>query len=99
MRVVAFLVVLAVVGEAAIRMRDRSLAVALPLEVAWFFLPLVGIGLYGQTFQLSGDPISPFLWWLALAAPIAWASARPVAASIHVAALVTVLFVGNFAAM
>jgi uncharacterized membrane protein len=96
-RVAAFLAALALVGEAAARHRHRSLAVALPLELLWFFLPLLGLGLYGQTFQLSGDPVRPFLMWLALTAPLAWLSPRPVVASLHALALATVLLIGNFA--
>lgn len=97
-RVAAFLLLLAAVGEAAIRFRGRALAASLPLELVWFFLPLLGIGLYGQTFQLSGDPVSPFLVWLALATPLAWLSDRPVAATLHTFALAVVLFLGNYVA-
>ena len=46
-RIGAFLVALAAVGEGAIRFRDRSLGLSVPLEVLWLFLPLLGIGLYG----------------------------------------------------
>ncbi len=95
-RVGAFVVVLAGVGEATIRTRDRAASASVPLELLWLFLPLLGIGLYGQTFQLSGDPIQPFLVWLALAAPLAWLSPRPVVATIHTCALAAVLFAGNF---
>lgn len=95
-RVGAFLIVLLVVGEAAIRSRERSLAFALPLELVWFFLPLLGIGLYGQTFQLTGDPIQPYLVWLGLTAPLAWLSRRPVVATVHTFALIAVLFFGNY---
>ena len=95
-RVAAFLLALAAAGEGAIRARQRSLAASVPLELLWLFLPLLGIGLYGQTFQLSGDPVQPFLVWLALAAPVAWLSPRPVAAIVHTFALVVVLFSGNF---
>ncbi len=95
-RVGAYLVVLAVTGWAAIRARERALALSVPLEMLWFFLPLLGIGLYGQTFQLSGDTIAPFLVWLVLTAPIAWLSPRPAVATIHTFAMVAVLFSGNF---
>jgi uncharacterized membrane protein len=95
-RVVGFLVVLAAVGVGAIRGRERALALSLPLELLWLFLPLLGIGLYGQTFQLTGDPITPYLTWLALTAPIAWWSPRPVVATMHTFAIVVVLFGGNF---
>jgi uncharacterized membrane protein len=95
-RIVAFLAILAAVGESAIRFRDRSLGLSVPLEVVWLFLPLLGIGLYGQTFQLSGDPMRPFLVWLLLTMPVAWLSPRPVVASIHTFAMAAVLFCGNF---
>ncbi|MCC6764341.1 MAG: DUF2157 domain-containing protein [Deltaproteobacteria bacterium] len=95
-RVAGFLALLAAAGEAAIRLRGRTAAVSAPLEIVWFFLPLLGIGLYGQTFQLSGDPIQPFLVWLMLGLPLAWLSERPVVAILHVFALTAVLFVGNY---
>ncbi len=95
-RVAVFLAALLAVGEAAIRCSGRTAAVALPLELLWLLLPLLGIGLYGQTFQLSGDTILPLLAWLLLTAPLAWLSARPVAATLHTLAMVLVLFAGNF---
>jgi len=95
-RVGAYLVVLAATGIAAIRARASALALSVPLELLWFFLPLLGIGLYGQTFQLSGDSIAPFLVWLALTVPVAWLSLRPAVATIHTFAMVAVLFAGNF---
>jgi hypothetical protein len=95
-RIGAFLALLVAVGEGAIRFRDRSLGLSVPLEVLWLFLPLLGIGLYGQTFQLSGDPLRPFLVWLLLTMPIAWLSPRPIVATIHTFAMAAVLFCGNF---
>jgi uncharacterized membrane protein len=95
-RIGVFALALLAAGEGAIRARERTVAVSVPLELVWFFLPLLGIGLYGQTFHLSGDPVQPFLVWLALSIPLAWASPRPVVASLHTFAIVGVLFVGNF---
>jgi len=95
-RVVAFLMLLGLAGEAAVRARARPAAVGVPLELVWLFLPLLGIGLYAQTFQLSGDPIRPYLVWLALTAPLAWLGRHPIVAGIHTAAVVAVLFTGNF---
>jgi uncharacterized membrane protein len=95
-RLGVFLAALLAAGEGTIRTRERSVAVSVPLELLWLFLPLLGIGLYAQTFQLSGDPIRPFLIWLALTATLAWSSLRPVVASIHTFAMVGVLFTGNF---
>ncbi|HYC54587.1 MAG TPA: DUF2157 domain-containing protein [Candidatus Binatia bacterium] len=96
-RIGAYLVLLAGVGAAAIRYRDRAAAVSVTLEVLWFFLPLVGIGLYGQTFQLSGDPIAPFVLWLGLTMPMAWLSPRPFLAVVHTLTMSAVLLAGNFA--
>ncbi len=96
-RIVGFLALLAAVGEGAIRSREREAAIGLPLELLWFFLPLLGIGLYVQTFQLSGgDPFVPLLTWLALSAPIAWSSPRATVPIVHAGAMVAVLFTGNF---
>lgn len=97
-RVAGFVALLASAGEAAIRFQGRSLAASVPLELVWFFLPLLGIGLYGQTFQLTGDPLSPFLVWLALGLPLAWASERRIIATIHTFTLAAVLFAGNYVA-
>jgi hypothetical protein len=44
---------------------------------------ICGIGLYAQTSRLFGDPIQPFLVWLALTAPLAWLSPRPVVRRRH----------------
>jgi uncharacterized membrane protein len=96
LRIVAFLGLLLAVGEGAIRTRERALGISLLLEILWLILPLLGIGLYAQTFQLSGEPIRPFLVWLALTAPLAWLSPRPWVATIHTFALIAVLFTGNF---
>lgn len=96
LRVGAFLVLLLAVGEATIRTQARALGVNLLLEIVWFLLPLLGIGLYGQTFQLSGDPIRPFLVWLGLTAPLAWLSPRPWVAIMHGFVMAAVLFTGNF---
>jgi hypothetical protein len=93
-RVVAFLAFLTIVGEAALRVRAAAAGVA--LELVWFVLPLVGIGLYGQTFHLAGDPILPFLTWLALTAPLAWLSRGVFVPLGHTLALIGVLFAGNF---
>ncbi|MFH1018617.1 MAG: DUF2157 domain-containing protein [Pseudomonadota bacterium] len=95
-RVVAFLLLFVAVGEGYVRTRNRSRAIHLPLEFAWFFFPLLGIGLYAQTFQLSGDPIKPFLVWLALTFPLVWLSPYSYVGIVHFLALVAVLFTGNF---
>lgn len=96
-RIGAFLLLLVAVGEAAIRSRESEAAIGLPLELLWFFLPLLGVGLYVQTFQISGgDPLQAILLWVALSAPIAWTSPRRVVPGLHAAVMVAVVFVGNF---
>jgi uncharacterized membrane protein len=72
----AFLLLFAGAGEAAVRL-DGKPAAAVPLEMVWFFMPIVGIGLYAQIFNLSGDPVKPYLVWAALATPAALLSRRP----------------------
>ncbi|MBI4825692.1 MAG: DUF2157 domain-containing protein [Nitrospirae bacterium] len=96
-RVAAFILILLISGELAIRFQNRSRALSIPLELFWFFLPLIGIGLYAQTFQLSGHPIRPFLVWLSFTLPIALASPNRIIAPLHMATLIAVLFYGNYA--
>lgn len=93
-RIGAFLVLLLAIGESAIRTRARLVGVA--LELVWLAFPLLGIGLYAQTFQLSGEAITPFLVWLALTAPLAWMSRHEVVPSAHTAALAGALLLGSF---
>lgn len=94
-KMAAFLCWLGLIGAGAIGTRDRAPAVNIPLELIWFFLPAVGIGLYAQIFQLSGDPVRPYLVWLALALPIAWYSKHHAVPAVHVFALIAVLFYGS----
>jgi uncharacterized membrane protein len=89
-----FLLLLAATGEGARRATTNVTGV--PLDALWFFLPLLGIGLWAQVFNLSGDPVKPYLVWMALAFPIALGSPRPVARILHVLGLFVVLFWGNF---
>ncbi|HLG18595.1 MAG TPA: DUF2157 domain-containing protein [Bdellovibrionota bacterium] len=95
-RVVSFLFFFAAVGEAAIRLEDRSIAWSLPFSILWFFFPILGIGLFAQTFQLSGDPIRPFLVWILLTLPLAWFSRRRALPVPHLLLIVGVLFFGSF---
>lgn len=94
-KMLAFMLWLAGIGAAAIKTRDQAPSLNIPLELLWFFMPVVGIGLYAQIFQLSGDPIKPYLIWLALTAPIAWLSKSHATPTVYVAALLAVLFYGT----
>lgn len=90
----AFLLLFYGVGEAVLRLEDKP-AAAIPLETLWFFMPVLGIGLYAQIFNLSGDPVKPYLVWAALSAPLAIFSKRPLAAYLCAILLFTVLYWGT----
>lgn len=67
-KIAAFLLVFGGIAYAAMELEDKP-AAAIPLETLWFFLPALGIGLYAQIFNLSGDPVKPYLVWSALSIP------------------------------
>jgi uncharacterized membrane protein len=90
----AFLLLLAGAAEGSMRLEERT-SVSIPLETLWFFLPAVGIGLYAQIFNLSGDPVKPYLVWAALSAPLAVFSKRPLAAYLTSILLCAVLYWGT----
>lgn len=89
-----FLLLFAGAAEAAIRLEEKP-AAAIPLETLWFFMPALGIGLYAQIFNLSGDPVKPYLAWAAISAPLAILSKRPLAAYLCSILLFTVLYWGT----
>lgn len=93
-KMAAFLLLFAGVAEAALRLDDKP-AAAVPLETLWFFMPVLGIGLYAQIFQLSGDPVKPYLVWAALSAPLAVFSRRLLAAYLCSLLLLIVLYWGT----
>jgi len=90
----AFLLLFYGIGEAVLRLESKP-AAAIPLETLWFFMPVLGIGLYAQIFNLSGDPVKPYLVWAALSAPLAVFSKRPLAAYLCAILLFTVLYWGT----
>ncbi|OGS01649.1 MAG: hypothetical protein A3I76_08690 [Elusimicrobia bacterium RIFCSPLOWO2_02_FULL_61_11] len=90
----AYLLLFAGVAEAAMRLEEKPSA-AVPLETLWFFMPVLGIGLYAQIFNLSGDPVKPYLAWAALSAPLAALSKRPLAGYLTSILLFTVLYWGT----
>ncbi|PIU18440.1 MAG: hypothetical protein COT18_10510, partial [Elusimicrobia bacterium CG08_land_8_20_14_0_20_59_10] len=67
-KIAAFLLLLGAVAYAAMSLEEKP-AAAIPLETLWFFMPALGIGLYAQIFNLSGDPVKPYLVWSALSIP------------------------------
>ncbi len=93
----AFLLLFAGAAEASIRFEEKP-AAAIPLETLWFFMPVLGIGLYAQIFNLSGDPVKPYLAWAALSAPLALLSKRPLAAYLCSVLLFAALYWGTLGA-
>jgi len=93
-KMVAFLLLFAGAAEAALRLQEKPSA-AVPLETLWFFMPALGIGLYAQIFNLSGDPVKPYLVWAALSAPLAVLSKRPLAAYLTAILLFVTLYYGT----
>ncbi|OGR45333.1 MAG: hypothetical protein A2X35_03570 [Elusimicrobia bacterium GWA2_61_42] len=89
----AYLLLFAGTAAAALRLQDKPAAA--PLEILWFFMPALGIGLYAQIFNLSGDPVKPYLAWAAISAPLAAFSKRPLAAYLVSFLLFAVLFWGT----
>ena len=90
----AYLLLFYAAGEAALRLDDKPSA-AIPLETLWFFMPVIGIGLYAQIFNLSGDPVKPYLAWAVLSSPLALLSRRPLAAYLCAILLFVVLYFGT----
>ncbi|MDP2865898.1 MAG: DUF2157 domain-containing protein [Elusimicrobiota bacterium] len=90
----AFLLLFAGAAEAAMRLEEKPSA-SIPLEMLWFFMPVLGIGLYAQIFNLSGDPVKPYLAWAALSAPLAVLSKRPLAGYLTSILLFVVLYWGT----
>ncbi len=90
----AFLLLFAGTAEASQRFEDKPSA-AIPLETLWFFMPVLGIGLYAQIFNLSGDPVKPYIVWAALSSPLAVLSKRPLVAYLTSILLFVVLYWGT----
>ncbi len=69
-KMAGFLLVYATVATIAIKTADNKSTMNAPAEILWFFLPIIGIGLYAQIFNLSGDPAKPYLIWAILSLPL-----------------------------
>ncbi|MBI3299025.1 MAG: DUF2157 domain-containing protein [Elusimicrobia bacterium] len=93
-KISGFLLVFAAAAEAAMRLEDRP-AAAVPAEALWFFMPVIGIGLYAQIFHLSGDPMKPYLVWAALSLPLALLAHGRRSAFLLVILLFGTLFAGT----
>lgn len=90
----AYLLLFAGAAEASLRLEDKP-AASVPLEMLWFFMPVLGIGLYAQIFNLSGDPVKPYLAWAVLSLPLALFSKRRFSAYLCSILLLAVLYYGT----
>jgi len=91
-----YLAAFAAVAEASIRLEDTKPSIATPAAVIWAFMPIIGIGLYAQIFNLSGDLIKPYLVWLALLLPLAVLSRQKFHSVMTVVLCFAVLYYGSF---
>ena len=94
-RQLAFLLLIAGLAEARLRLAGRTL-VERGLDIVWVILPLAGIGLWGQIYQLSGDAFTPLAVTLLLALPIVWLGGHGGAATTHAFIFVWAMFTGVF---
>jgi len=94
-RIAGYVLSLTIVAEGYARTLDKNRSIHLPLEFLWFFFPLLGIGLYAQTFQLSGDPVRPYFVWLVLASPIVWLSRHRYIGVLYLLSLAILMLAGN----
>ncbi len=90
----AYLLLFAGAAEASLRLEEKP-AASVPLEMLWFFMPVLGIGLYAQIFNLSGDPVKPYLAWAVLSLPLAVFSKRRFSAYLCSILLLVVLYYGT----
>jgi len=92
-----FLVLVAATAEAYARIAAARATVAkAAVALLWLMLPLAGIGLWAQVYQLSGDGFRPLLVWLILSLPLVWFSRDSAVAVVHAIGLVFAIFVGTF---
>lgn len=94
-RQLAFLLAIVSLAEARVRMAGRTL-VETGLDVIWVVLPLAGIGLWAQIYQLSGDAFTPLVLTLGLGLPIVWLGGHGGAATTHAVIFVWAMFAGAF---
>jgi uncharacterized membrane protein len=95
-KMASFLLIYAAVAIIAIKTKETKPTLNASLEILWFFLPIIGIGLYAQIFNLSGDPAKPYLIWAILSFPLAFLSQRKILTSLHILLLFGLLFFNNF---
>ncbi len=96
-KIAGFLVLLALAGEGYQRVPAENKTVRTALLILWLMLPLAGIGLWAQIYQLSGDPLKPLLIWLLLGLPLVLATGNRPLILLHTIGLVWAAFQGTYA--
>lgn len=94
-KIAGYLAAYAAVAAAAIHWEEKP-AVGIPAGIIWFCMPALGIGLYAQIFQLSGDPVKPLAAWAVISLPLAFLTARRVAAALSAVLMFAVVYIGAF---
>ncbi len=96
-RQLAFILLVAGLAEGRLRAAGKSFATQ-ALDVLWVLLPLAGIGLWGQIYQLSGDTFTPLAVTLVLALPVVWLGGHGASATTHAFIFVWAISAGAFEA-
>ncbi|MCR4820753.1 MAG: DUF2157 domain-containing protein [Elusimicrobiales bacterium] len=94
-KISGFILMLAGIGWGCLK-ADGKPALQTTLGIIWFFMPAAGIGLYAQTFQLSGSPLAPYILWAILVAPLAVFFESRLYSRLLSALLFAILFYGTF---
>ncbi|MBP7653437.1 DUF2157 domain-containing protein [Candidatus Dependentiae bacterium] len=95
-KIAGFLIIIAGSCELSLFFSEKNIILKKTFETIWFFLPLAGIGLYGQIYQLSGDSFKPMIVWLILTLPFVYLSKNKPLIFLHTAGLIISVFVGSF---
>ena len=80
-KMASFLLIYAMVATIALKTTKTKPTLNASAEILWFFLPIIGIGLYAQIFNLSGDPVKPYLIWAILSQPLVFFLRRKIITS------------------
>ena len=95
-KVTGLIIAIIGVAELSIFFGGRNIILSKTFEIIWFFLPLAGIGLYGQIYQLSGDYFKPTIVWLLLTLPLIYFTPTKHLAFLHTIGLIIAAFIGTF---
>lgn len=93
-KIAGILIFLAALAEAVIRLPDERRAFKTVCQILWLFVPLGGIGLYGQIYQLSGDVFKPLITWLVITLPLVVLARHTAVTFLHSAGLIAAIFAG-----